>query len=144
MSHLAEFFKGADTRLGVFYPEHYLIAVFPDLSSAKAAQLKLRGGGFSEDEVTAVPGTDLAGLVKEESEQHLLGSLMTEFSRFLHTEAAYTDDDLKMARRGAAILAVLCPDDRAKKTAWTQVQLLHPMVARYYGPGGIEHLAGET
>ena len=31
MSTLKGFFKESDTQLGVFYPKHYLIAVFRDL-----------------------------------------------------------------------------------------------------------------
>jgi hypothetical protein len=34
MSQLATFFNGSDTRLGVFYPEHFLIAIFPDVEQA--------------------------------------------------------------------------------------------------------------
>jgi hypothetical protein len=145
MSQLAAFFHGTDTRLGVFYPQHSLIAIYPDLDRAETAKGKLRCAGFSDDEVLAASGSDLADLVHEESARNgPLGYLMKELSRFLHTEAVYTDNDLKCAKRGAAVLAVHCPDERTKKVAWSLMALTSPLTARHYGPGGIEHLAGET
>jgi hypothetical protein len=145
MSQLGTFFQGTDTRLGVFYPEHSLIAIFPDLGRAEAAKRKLRGVGFSDDEVLAACGSDLADLVREESAKHgPLGYLIKELSRFLHTEAVYTDRDLMYATRGAAVLAVHCPNERSKKVAWNIIAPTSPLTARHYSLSGIEHLMGET
>jgi len=145
MSQLAAFFKGADTRLGVFYPDHALIALFPNIDRAHAAKGKLCGAGFSDDEALVAPGADLIDLVHEESARGgVLGYLIKNVSRFLHTEAAYTDHDLIYAQRGAAVLAVHCPDERTKKAAWRLIAPTDPLVARHYSIGGIEHLAGET
>jgi hypothetical protein len=145
MSQLAGFFKGSDTRLGVFYPNHALIAIFPDLRQAQRAGGQLRGAGFSSDEALVASGADLVDLVHEESSRNgVLGHLIKALSRFLHTEAVYTDNDVARARRGAAVLAVHCPDDRTKKAAWRLIARTSPLVARYYSFGGIEHLAGET
>jgi len=145
MSQLAEFFKGSDTRLGVFYPEHALLAIFPNFEEAQKAKTKLRGVGFSEEEAVAAYGDDLTELVHQESARSgLLGTVMTELSRFLHTEAVYTDRDLARARRGAAVLAVVCPDERTKNAAWRAIATMNPLAARYYAADGIEHLAGET
>ena len=55
MSRLAAFFKGADMRLGVFYPNHALIAIFPDIKRAQNARGKLGGAGFSDDEALVAP-----------------------------------------------------------------------------------------
>ena len=145
MSQLATFFKGADTRLGVFYPDHALVAIFPDIKRAQNAKGKLCGAGFSNDEAMVVPGTDLIDLVHEESARcGVLGYLTKKISRFLHTEVAYTDHDLMCARLGAAVLAVHCPDERTMKTAWRLIEPTDPMVARHYSVGGIEHLVGES
>jgi hypothetical protein len=112
---------------------------------AAAAKGKLRGAGFSDDEVLATSGADLAELVREESARNgPLGYLIKELSRFLHTEAIYTDRDLMYARQGAAVLAVHCPDERTKKVAWSIIAPTNPMTARHYSLSGIEHLAGET
>jgi hypothetical protein len=145
MSRLAAFFKGADTCLGVFYPDHTLIAIFPNIKRAQNAQGKLCGAGFSDDEALVVPGTDLIELVQEESARSgVLSYLTKKVSRFLNTEVAYTDHDLMYARRGAAVLAVHCPDDRTKKTAWRLIAPTDPLAARHYSISGIEHLAGKS
>jgi hypothetical protein len=145
MSQLAAFFKGADTRLGVFYPDHALVAMFPNINRAQNAKAKLCGAGFSDDEALVAPGSDLIDLVHEESARSgVLGYLMKTVSHLLHTEVVYTDHDLMCAERGAAVLAVHCPDERTKKTAWRLIAPTDPLTARHYSISGIEHLAGET
>lgn len=145
MSHLGAFFKGSDTSLGVFYPQHTLIAIFPNIDRAFVAKQKLRGAGFSEDEVVAESGGDLVDLVQEESAKSgLFGYLITELSRFLDTEATYTDRDVARAKQGAAVLAVHCADERTKNAAWRLVAPTEPVAARYYALSGIEHLAGDV
>jgi len=145
MSSLAMFLKGSDTRLGVFYPDHILLAIFPNLQGAQKGKDKLRGSGFSDDEALVAPGSDLADLIREETDRTgFFGRFMITLSRFLHTEAAYTDRDLARARRGAAVLAVRCPDEHTKTEAWNAIASTDPLAARHYKAGGIEHLAGET
>ncbi|MGD1097946.1 MAG: hypothetical protein ABSB35_38910 [Bryobacteraceae bacterium] len=144
MSQLGTFFKGGDTRLGVFYPHHSLVAIFSDIERADTAKRQLQSAGFSEDEVLAASGADLIKLDEEESAKNgLHGYLMKELSRFLDTEASYNDRDLIQAKQGAAVLAVHCPDERTKKAAWLLIAPTDPLVARYYALSGIEHLAGE-
>ncbi len=83
MSQLAAFFKGSDTRLGVFYPEHSLIAIFSNFERARSAKANLSRAGFSDDEALAVSGSDLVDLIHEESAKAgLFGYVMREFSRF--------------------------------------------------------------
>lgn len=141
MSKLKEFFKESDTQLGVFYPRHYLIAAFRDIESARQAVTKLRLGGFSEDEATAVPGADVLDLEKEESGPG--SSLMQAMSRFFATEQVSHDDDLRLAQLGAAFVAVHCPVAKTKDEAWKLIAGERPLAARYYAPDGIEHLAGD-
>ncbi|MEO8127857.1 MAG: hypothetical protein ABI822_12235 [Bryobacteraceae bacterium] len=50
---LNDFFKGSDTSLGVFYPMHYLIAVFRTPELAQDVAARLHTAGFSEEDVTA-------------------------------------------------------------------------------------------
>src|SRR5262249_16198465 len=116
MSQLASFFKGSDTRLGVFYPESYILATFGSMDRAEGAAAKLRAAGFFIVEVMAVPGDDLINLMKEKTTP--VSVIMTGVSRFLDTEANYTDRDVRDAAAGAAIVAVYCPDERTKRSAW--------------------------
>jgi hypothetical protein len=64
---------------------------------------------------------------------------MTEFSRALGTGANYSDEDLTAARNGAGFVAVFCPNETVKIDAWNRLKPIHPIAARYYAPGGIEH-----
>ena len=118
---------------------------FPTLEDAEQAKNQLNGPGRGYEDVIAVPGEE----VVQFAEDHLIndglwGLLMTKLSRLLGTEAVYADKDLAAAKKGAAFVAVYCPTETAKTEAWKFLRLRHPLVARYYSAGGIEHLAGET
>jgi hypothetical protein len=141
MATLAGFFKESDTKLGIFYPNHYLVAVFRNVAAAGLAANKLRVAGFASDEVIATDGAEVVQLAREETG---VGSvLMQGLSRFFATEQIYTDNDLEHARHGAGFLAVHCPTDLAKAEAWRLIQSEDPLDARYYSNDGIEHLAGD-
>lgn len=145
MTELHTFFQGADNYLGVFYPNGYLIAMFPDLTIAQEAAKDLQFSGlFQPDEVLAVAGIE----VIRHGLEHTLtpwASLLTGLSRMIGTEAYWADRDQKMSRDGCALLAVHCPHEVARKAAWERIERFDPLSARYYsvGLGGIEHLAGD-
>jgi len=141
MSTLKGFFKESDTQLGVFYPKHYLIAVFRHLATAEQAVAKLRLAGFAEDEAIAVAGEDVLELTKEESGPGSV--LMQAVSRFFATEQVSHDRDLDLAARGAAFVAVHCPLPKTKGEAWKVLETEDPLAARYYASDGIDHLAGD-
>jgi len=141
MSTLKGFFKESDTQLGVFYPKHYLIAVFRHLATAQQAVAKLRLAGFAEDEAIAVAGEDVLELTKEESGPGSV--LMQAVSRFFATEQVSHDRDLDLAARGAAFVAVHCPLPKTKDEAWKVPETEDPLAARYYASDGIDHLAGD-
>jgi len=141
MSTLKGFFKESDTQLGIFYPKHYLIAVFRHLETAQLAVKKLRLTGFSEDEAIAVAGQDVLELTGEES--GLGNFVMQALSRFFATEQVSHDSDLDLAAHGAAFVAVHCPAQKTKEEAWNVLQTEAPLAARYYANDGIEHLAGD-
>jgi len=138
---LAGFFKESDTKLGIFYPNHYLVAVFPNVAAAGFAANKLRKAGFASDDVVATDGAEVIQLAKQESG---VGSLLMQaLSRFFATEQVYTDHDVEHARHGAGFLAVHCPTELSKAEAWRLIQPEDPVDARYYGSDGIDHLAGD-
>ncbi len=142
MSVLANFFKGSDTRLGVFYPNHYLVAVFRDPEKAAAVVQKLWHAGFEKGDAIATDGSAVLELDKEET--GLMGFVMQAMSRFFATEQVFTDHDLEHARHGAGFMAVHCPTDELKQRAWNIVKGEKPLDARYYGTDGIDHLAGDA
>jgi hypothetical protein len=144
VSTLSAFFKGSDTKFGLFYPNHYIVAVFRDLSRAERAAFALRNMGVSGEDVVAVPGEDVLQLSQEEQRQHPVWStLMKELSLLIGTEEAYSQHDRELAARGAGFVAVYCPSEVRKKQAWALLKPMEPMIARYYALSGIEHLTGE-
>ena len=145
MSRLLTFFHDADTQFGVFYPNHYLLAVFTTLAEADRAKMELNDAGQGDEDVISVSGDEVVHF----AEDHLIkdglwGVLMTEVSRMIGTEASYADRDLEAARKGAAFVAVHCPTDESKTATWRLLEPLRPLVARYYALSGIEHMAGEN
>ena len=141
MSLLTGFFKESDTQLGVFYPKHYLIAVFRDSRSAEQSVHDLRRAGFSEDEAIAVSGQEFLDLAKEQTGPG--NFIMQALSRFFATEQKTHDADLSRAQHGAGFVAVHCLTEESKQHAWTALQPHGPLAARYYAADGIEHLAGD-
>ena len=141
MSLLTGFFKESDTQLGVFYPKHYLIAVFRDARAAQQAVKELWAAGFADDEATAVAGQEFVDLAKEETGPG--NFVMQALSRFFATEQKTHDADLVQAQHGAGFVAVHCPTDESKQQAWSMLQPHNPLAARYYSTAGIEHLAGD-
>ncbi len=145
MSRLSTFFADADTEFGVFYPKHYLLAVFPNFVDAESAKEQLNHSDRIKENAISVPGEEVVRF----AEDHLLkdglwGAMMTELSRTFGTEALYADRDLAAAKNGAAFVAVHCLTDAAKCEAWKILEPTHPLVARYYSLGGIEHFVGEN
>jgi hypothetical protein len=141
MNKLEDYFKKSGTKLGVFYPTHHLIAVFQTPVGAESALSKLLNGGFAPSDVIAADGK--AVLEADEAETDLAGFVMRAISRFFATEQVFADHDLEDARRGAGFLAVRCPTDELKNTAWSIIEPEGPLDARYYSALGIEHLAGD-
>ncbi len=144
MSRLSRFFKSGDTEFGVFYPKHYLLAIFPNLAEADRAKQELSIVGRVDEDVISASGEEVVQFADEHlAKDGVWGMLMTELSRAIGTEAAYAEKDLEAAKQGAAFVAVHCPDEKAKTDAWKVLEPRKPLAARYYSFGGIEHLTGE-
>ena len=141
MNSLVDYFKTSGKKLGVFYPTHSLIAVFRNPAGADSVVHKLWDAGFAPSDAVAAHGK--AVLEFDESEMDLGAFVMRAISRFFATEQVFEDQDLEDARRGAGFLAVRCPTDDLKNTAWSVIEPEGPLDARYYSAGGIEHLAGD-
>ena len=141
MNNLVDYFRTSGTRLGVFYPTHYLIAVFRDPAGSEFAIHKLWNAGFAPSDATAADGKAVLEFDKEETD--LAGFVMQAISRFFATEQVFADHDLEDARHGAGFLAVRCPTDDLKNAAWSIIEPEAPLDARYYSRLGIEHLAGD-
>lgn len=144
MSQLGTFFHGSDTQFGIFYPSNYLLAIFPALNEATAAQHAIRNSPLTGSDSLAVPGEEVLQYARENLQKKGLWTLlMSSLSRLIGTEAVYADQDLELASQGSAFLAVYAPTEGLKNAAWELIAPFHPSVARYYTAGGIEVL-GKT
>jgi hypothetical protein len=141
VNELVNYFGKSVERVGAFYPNHHLIAVFRTPAGAALALHKLLNAGFAPSEAIAADGKDVLEFDKEEED--LARFLMQAISRFFATEQAFADQDLKAARHGAGFLAVRCSTDDLKNIAWNLIWPERPLAARYYSDVGIEHLAGD-
>jgi len=146
MSRLANFFHGSETQFGIFYPKGYLVAVFPDLPAAENAEKQVRNSGVPQSEVIAVSGQDVVDWSEENLvKKGLWATMMRELSRLFATEEIYNRNDLEHAKRGAAFLAVHCPTDAEKLSAWNLIKNSSvPLAARHYSLMGVDHLLGEN
>ena len=138
---LFDFFKGAKTSLGVFYPWKYVIATFPSFEAAKAAGDALRQAGMGADEVMAVTGEEMLKFFDQlRTETSLFGALMAGFSRVIATEAAFVEADIRRAREGAGVLAVYHPDEAGTQRLRELLAPLGPVSMHWYRRGSIESL----
>jgi hypothetical protein len=137
MSTSTSFFKESVTSMGVFYPMHYLVAVFPDLEAARKVRRNLLNNNFHDADVLAISGRDFIELEAEAS-----GVIMKELSRFFKTEQLSTDHNLELAEHRAGFLFAHCPSDQTKAKAWAIIQEDKPMAAHHYDAVGIDALAG--
>jgi hypothetical protein len=145
VERLSAFFKDNSTRLGVFYPTHHLLAVFQDLSLADTAKRELQKAGVLDEDIISASGEEAMSFATALAvEDGIWGLFMTRVSSAIGTEAAYSEEDFEAARKGAAFVAVHCPTEASKDNAWRSLELQHPIAARYYAFGNIEHLAGEN
>jgi hypothetical protein len=138
---LFDFFKGAKTSLGVFYPWKYVIATFPSFEAAKAAGDALRQAGMSGDEVMAVTGEEMLKFFDQlRTETSLFGALMEGLSRVIATEAAFVEADIRRAREGAAFLAIYHPDEADTQRLRELLAPFEPVSMHWYRRGSIESL----
>jgi hypothetical protein len=138
MNRLSVFFKGADPELGTSYPAHYLLARFPNLAAADDAKKALNKAG--QLDVVCASGDEVIEFAKYHAKQDgLWGAVTKQLSRAIDTGANETDQDLEAAQQGAGFVAVHCPTEESKAETWKVLEPTHPVAARYYAPGGIEH-----
>jgi hypothetical protein len=141
MSVHASFFKESHTALGVFYPVHYIVAVFENLATAKRAERSLREASFHSDDVLVASGQEFIDF--ENRETGVGGAIMQGLSRFFKTEQLSLDHSLALAEQSAAFLFVHCPNEKSKAKAWDLVHEQQPIMAHYYDRFSVDQLAGE-
>jgi hypothetical protein len=141
MTTLTHFFKESDSSLGVFYPRHYIIAVFPTFEKTKEAAQALRGVGFGEDEVLAIPGSEILKYFEEfRANSGLWAGVMTMLSRAFGTEQVFVDEDVELAHGGAGFLAIHSLEEHETRRIQAVLEPFEPSAMHWYEAGGIQTL----
>jgi hypothetical protein len=141
MTTLTDFFKESQSTLGVFYPKHYIIASFPSFATTQEAAQALRRAGFPDDELLAIPGSEILKYFGEfRSDSGLWAGVMTMLSRAFGTEQAFADADADFAREGAGFLAIHCPDEAQATRIRGFLTPFAPKAMHWYENGGVRCL----
>jgi hypothetical protein len=141
MTTLTNFFKESDSKLGVFYPKHYIVATFPTIAGTEEAAQVLRNAGFSQSDVLAIPGSQILKYFEEfQSNSGLWAGAMTMLSRAFGTEQLFADADVQSAHAGAGFLAVYSPDQASTDRVKALLVPFGPRAMHWYEAGGIQCL----
>ena len=139
MATLTSFFKSSDSTLGVFYPADYIIAIFPTFSSAQGASQVLRGAGFGEDEVLAIPGSEVLKYFEGfRANSGYWAGIMTMLSRAFGTEQVFADDDVEDAQAGKGFVAIYSPGEAQAARIVELVKPFEPKAMHWYHTGGVQ------
>lgn len=135
------FFKQSGTAFGVFYPTHYIVAGYPSMRAAQAAELAFTESGVEAEDVRATAGDFVVNqLEAHRRASHWLRRAGTHDTGFASIETKCLDDDTELARQGGAFLFVFAPDDRHVDHARKLFGQHRPAYARRYLPGSIERI----
>lgn len=134
------FFKQGDTSFGTFYPKHYIVAGYPSLEDAQAAERAFTDAGISSDDVRATSGDFVISQLEAHREANWLQRAEAHFAEFAGTEATFLDDDADLARQGGAFLFLYAPDSQRVRDARAIFAQHQPAYARRYLHVAIEHL----
>jgi hypothetical protein len=134
------FFKQGDTSFGTFYPRHYIVAGYPSLEDAQAAELAFTEAGISGDDVRAAPGDFVINQLEAHREANWLERAQAHIAEFAGTEAGFLENDADLARSGGAFLFLYAPDSRRVQDARAIFAQHQPAYARRYLHVAIERL----
>lgn len=140
MKHHWDFFKESDNSFGLFYPIHYTVAAFEHDTRAELARRRLMDAGFADDDLAIASGSFMVRTLESVKGANWLDRWRIRLAQLVGTEAGFIEDDLKLARRGAAFLFVYTPDRDSIDRIHALMHREHPMVARRYHQAGIESI----
>jgi hypothetical protein len=138
---LADFFHGADTSFGIFYPKKHVVAVFSSFDQAQAGYQVLSNLGFRIWEIVVVRGEEVERFLEEiRFHRALWDELVAEISRLLDTEVNLVDRYVHWARHGHGFLVVRSPNSDAAERVSELLDPLDPVAMHWFMSGYIRHL----
>ncbi|HEX7326494.1 MAG TPA: hypothetical protein VF292_14270 [Rhodanobacteraceae bacterium] len=133
------FFKQSDAPFGTFYPTHYIVAGYPSMRDAQAAEQAFAESGVAVENVRAAAGDFVINqLEAHHKAAHWLQRVVTHNTGFAGQETRFLEDDAKLARQGGAFLFVFAPDASHVAQARKVFAQHAPNFARRYLPASIE------
>lgn len=134
------FFKQGDTSFGTFYPKHYIVAGYPSLRDAEAAEHAFTESGVAADDVRATTGDFVINQLEAHAEATLPRRGEARLAEFAGIEADMLKIDAELARQGGAFLFVFAPHDSHAAHARQVFARYRPTFARRYLQVAIEHI----
>lgn len=141
MSDLATFFTTSTSALGVFYPLHYIIATFPNDTICQEAVDRLHLNGIPDEEATAATAVEVVRFFRTfRKEAGVLGDIMRPLSRFMDTEAVFSDANITQAKAGVGFAAIHCENEATAESILQAFKPQVPDTAVWYIAGGVRSL----
>lgn len=138
-----DFFKKSDTSLGVFYPLHYIVAGYPDIDAARAAESAFREAGVAAEDVRAVTGDFVRRQLESRTDEGWLEQLQNKLVEVVGTEKGFIAQDRDHAGKGGAFVFVYAPDDETSARAKSVLAAHPPEFARRYLRIAIEEIIAQ-
>lgn len=133
------FFKQSHAPFGTFYPTYYIIAGYPSLRAAQAAEQAFTEAGVAAENVRAAAGDFVINrLEAHRKAAHWQQRVASQPTGFAGLETKFLEDDAELARRGGAFLFVYAPDAGHVAHAREVFAQQRPNFARRYLPASIE------
>lgn len=134
------FFKQSDTSFGTFYPKHYIVAGYPSIEAAHAAEQAFTESGVAADDVRAATGDFVINRLEAHHEANWLQRAQAHVAEFAGTESNFLQDDAELARKGGAFLFLYAPRESHVAHARAVFAQHRPTYARRYLQIAIEHI----
>jgi hypothetical protein len=135
---LTGYFHGSGLKLGAFYPNKHLVAVFDSFELASRGRQRLCHVGFDSKLVLAASGEEFGKFLEDlRISRSLTATVMTQVSRLLDTEAGLVDQYAEWARLGSGFLVVFSPTEAS---AWQISSILfdlNPQAEHWFAPTSI-------
>ena len=118
-----------------------MVVVLPHLPVAVDARNKLLTHGYMAVDIVLLTGSEFTHLVEDLRRDAGMWSRFTKcLSRIIGTEELQLDIDLEHANRGAAFLAVYCPDEGTTNKLCDILKPLGPLSMLRYSSLAVERL----
>lgn len=134
------FFRDSDALSGAFYPCNYIVAGYPSLARAHAAEAAFNEAGVAADDVRAASGDFVVNQLEAHRSAHRTQRAPARTPRHAVTEMDFLDRDAALARRDGAFLFVYAPQDADVAQARAVLARHPPLYARRYVQAGIERI----